>query len=313
MSWTDGVTRATGDIVTATDWNNYLGAAGSLMQLKSHAHGGTTGEGSTSLGPLVLEDFTDAAAPAAPGASKTRVYTVSGKPRYRAGAAGADRQIITDESTASGDLAGTYPSPTVAKITLGSDADGDIYYRASSVLARLPKGTGLQVLRMNSGATAPEWATPAGITIATEQATTSGTSIDFTGIPSTAKRITVMFKDVSTNGSSKKIIQLGDSGGAETTGYTGASSLAAGAWSSGARLQGGGTDAAGDSYGGTTVCTLENASTNTWTITVLGQTGGAVHYGAGYKATSATLDRVRLTTENGTDAFDAGAVSISYE
>ena len=44
-------------------------------------------------------------------------------------------------------------------MTLGSDVDGDIYYRTSNKLTRLAKGTGLQVLRMNSGATAPEWAT----------------------------------------------------------------------------------------------------------------------------------------------------------
>lgn len=44
-------------------------------------------------------------------------------------------------------------------MTLGSDADGDIYYRSSSVLTRLPKGTTLQQLRMNAGATAPEWFT----------------------------------------------------------------------------------------------------------------------------------------------------------
>jgi len=45
---------------------------------------------------------------------------------------------------------------------LGSDADGDIYYRASGALARLAKGTGSQTLKMNSGATAPEWVTVAG-------------------------------------------------------------------------------------------------------------------------------------------------------
>lgn len=44
-------------------------------------------------------------------------------------------------------------------MTLGSDADGDIYYRSSNVLTRLPKGTALQQLRMNAGATAPEWTT----------------------------------------------------------------------------------------------------------------------------------------------------------
>ena len=164
MAWNDGIDRAANYIISSVNWNDLLGAAGSLMQLKNHAHGGTTGEGSTSIGPLVQEDFTDAVAPAAPGAGKTRLYTVAGIPRYRAGAAGTDRQIITDESAASGDLAGTYPSPTLAKITLGSDADGDIYYRSGGVLARLAKGTALQQLRMNAGATAPEWGTASNTT-----------------------------------------------------------------------------------------------------------------------------------------------------
>lgn len=47
-------------------------------------------------------------------------------------------------------------------MTLGSDADGDTYYRASNVLTRLPKGTAAQVLTMNAGATAPEWKTASG-------------------------------------------------------------------------------------------------------------------------------------------------------
>lgn len=45
-------------------------------------------------------------------------------------------------------------------VALGSSADGDIYYRASGVLARLAKGTSLQVLQMNPGATAPAWTSP---------------------------------------------------------------------------------------------------------------------------------------------------------
>lgn len=47
-------------------------------------------------------------------------------------------------------------------MTLGSDADGDTYYRASNVLNRLAKGTAGQVYTMNAGATAPEWRTPIG-------------------------------------------------------------------------------------------------------------------------------------------------------
>src|SRR3990167_10877162 len=58
--------------------------------------------------------------------------------------------------------------------------------------------------------------------LATEQASTSGTSIDFTSIPAWAKRVTVQFVGVSTNGTSVPIVQIGDSGGLETSGYLGA-------------------------------------------------------------------------------------------
>lgn len=44
-----------------------------------------------------------------------------------------------------------------AGFELGSDADGDMYYRSSSALARLAKGTAGQILSMNAGATAPIW------------------------------------------------------------------------------------------------------------------------------------------------------------
>jgi hypothetical protein len=57
------------------------------------------------------------------------------------------------------------------------------------------------------------------IVLATAQASTSGTSIDFTGIPAGAKRITVMFSGVSLSGSASYLFQLGDAGGFETTGY----------------------------------------------------------------------------------------------
>ena len=51
---------------------------------------------------------------------------------------------------------------TVTDLTIGSDAAGDIFYKTSAtVTARLAKGTALQQLRMNAGATAPEWAAAA--------------------------------------------------------------------------------------------------------------------------------------------------------
>lgn len=97
MAWNDGVDRATGYLVTASNWNDLLGATGSLMFLKTHAHNpATAGDGSGSLGPLTLADFTTAAAPAAPGAGKGRFYTVTGdRPGFRSGAAGAAETLAT--------------------------------------------------------------------------------------------------------------------------------------------------------------------------------------------------------------------------
>lgn len=159
------------------------------------------------------------------------------------------------------------------------------------------------------------------ITLATEQATTSGTSIDFTSIPAGVKRITMMFLGVSTSGTSVPIIQLGDSGGVEATGYT---SLAADlvatpaititSGTTGFALAG--THAAARVLHGAITLTLEDASDNTWIAsgTLVNLAGSNVIVTCtGSKALSATLDRVRLTTVGGADTFDAGAVNISYE
>lgn len=171
--------------------------------------------------------------------------------------------------------------------------------------------------------TSPTFAgTPSGsiITSMTAQASTSGTSIDFTSIPSWVKRITVMFNGVSTNSTSFEIIQIGDSGGIETTGYAGAcaivsnsSSTSVTQLSSGFMFQNGGSG----SYliSGSIVLTLLNASTNTWTASGSVAPAGSlnVHTVGGSKSLSATLDRVRITTVNGTDTFDAGTINILYE
>ena len=143
--------------------------------------------------------------------------------------------------------------------------------------------------------------------------TASGTSIDFTGIPSWVERITVMLSGVSTNGTSVIQIQLGDSGGFETTGYLNSSSTAGGtvsAITSGFAIC---TPAAASVVSGHCVITLIDAA-NTWVQTSLVKSAtNAMAYSAGDKATSATLDRVRITTVNGTDTFDAGTINIIYE
>jgi hypothetical protein len=151
----------------------------------------------------------------------------------------------------------------------------------------------------------------------TAVATTSGTSIDFTSIPSWVKRITVVFTSVSTTGTSPVQIQLGDSGGVETTGYTGTAvaivstnSLSIASYTSGAVLIGQLTTTV---RSGSMVIT--NIDGNQWQFSSINANDDVGYLGwtSAIKTLSATLDRVRLTTINGSDTFDAGSVSIIYE
>lgn len=152
------------------------------------------------------------------------------------------------------------------------------------------------------------------LTQGSPQATTSGTSVDFTGIPSWAKRVTINLNGVSTSGIANLRIQVGDSGGVSTTGYTstggyiGASSASLGS-TSGFDLYGD----AGASIVRSGSIVLTNVSGNTWVATGLLSSGGAYIFSvAGIKSLSNALDRVRITT-TGADTFDAGSVNILYE
>jgi hypothetical protein len=154
------------------------------------------------------------------------------------------------------------------------------------------------------------------LTLATGQATTSGTSIDFTGIPSWAKRITVILNGVSTNGTSNYLLQIGDSGGIETSGYVGnsvttdSSGGTAGTTSTSGFVWYHAADAARAQTG---LWTLVNLSGNTWIANHSGyQQATNIVSGTSAKTLSATLDRLRLTTAS-TDTFDAGEVNIMYE
>jgi hypothetical protein len=150
----------------------------------------------------------------------------------------------------------------------------------------------------------------------TVQNSTSGTNIDFTGIPSWVRRVTVMFNGVSTNGTSNPLIQLGDSGGIENTGYDNNSLLIgvnAVQSTAGFIFL---SAAAANIITGQMVFSSFNTS-NTWVGTgtfFVNQSG--TYYtlvNNGVKTLSATLDRLRITTVNGTDAFDAGSINILYE
>jgi hypothetical protein len=192
----------------------------------------------------------------------------------------------------------------MSSVILTGDTSGTL-----TVSAPLVAGSNTLTLAAATGTLSP-------LVSATAQASTSGTSIDFTGIPSWAKRITVMFNGVSTSGTSNLLVQLGDSGGIETTSYLGSANTF--------NTSTGGTNystgfifsedvaSASVSYGH---MTITNISGNIW---VESHTGGqsnspSTSVGGGAKELSATLDRVRITTVNGTDTFDAGSINIMYE
>ena len=150
--------------------------------------------------------------------------------------------------------------------------------------------------------------------LGTSVASTSGTSIDFTGIPSWAKRVTVMFSGVSTSGTSGKIIQIGSTT-FDTSGYLGSESNVATAVGSANVTNGFGVRsvAAADVIHGSV--TLFNITGNTWTASgVLALSNAATTLlVSGSRALAGVLDRVRVTTAGGTDTFDAGTINIMWE
>lgn len=149
---------------------------------------------------------------------------------------------------------------------------------------------------------------------ATAIASTSGTAIDFTGIPSWARRVTVMMDEVSTNGTSPIVLQVGN-GSIVVSGYSSRfdnfnSTVA--------------TQTATTSFGlfddvvasatQTAVAVLSLISGNTW---LLHGTGGSsapsVGVFSGRIALAGALDRVRITTSGGANTFDAGSINVMWE
>ena len=157
------------------------------------------------------------------------------------------------------------------------------------------------------------------ITSGTAVNSTSGTSIDFTSIPSWVKKITLMLNGVSTNGSSNVRVRIGPSGGVETSGYLGASLTCLGTGvntqssTSGFDLYDGASSAA--VRHGAIVLSLQNSATNTWSASGnFGQSNEARFIAiGGIKPLAGALSVVSVTTVNGTDTFDAGSINILYE
>ena len=152
-------------------------------------------------------------------------------------------------------------------------------------------------------------------TLGTAVASTSGTSIDFTALPSWIKRITVMFNEVSTNGTSQRLVQLGTGSTTYTTsGYLSTSSVVASTVNTTSSTAGHLIYLDAAAYVNSGHMVLTNISGNIWISSFVGK--GATNlsvFGAGSVTLGAVLTAVRITTVNGTDTFDAGSINILYE
>ena len=200
----------------------------------------------------------------------------------------------------------------MSSVVLSGDTSGTVTVTvpaiAGSNTVTIPAGTGTVAVQGVS----------TNIVSGTAVASTSGTSIDFTSIPSWVKRITVMMNGVSISSAAPyPIVQLG-SGSVTASGYLGTlttlvstSSVSTTAATTGFYF--GNFSSTSDTVNGQMVLTLQNS--NNWvasgTFSNTNNLRGLLT--AGNLSLGGTLDRIRITTTNGTTTFTAGSINILYE
>jgi LysM repeat protein len=189
----------TGDVLSAADTNGYL-MQGVLVFADAAARSAaitSPQEGQTSYlkDTDVIQVYSGSAwvtksGGSSPLTTKGDLYTYSTTDaRLPVGTNG--HTLVANSATATG--LEWKVDPVADLVTTAGDT---LYATAADTLARLAIGTAGQVLQVNSGATAPEWATPAGgggMTLIDEQTASSSTSINFAAIPGTYKQLLLVF------------------------------------------------------------------------------------------------------------------------
>ena len=155
------------------------------------------------------------------------------------------------------------------------------------------------------------------LVLGTPVATTSGTSFNFASLPSGIRRISIMFAGVSLSGTDNLLVQIGPSGGVETTGYISTSQTFATTPSIGTSTSTSGfvirCSAASFVVSGIFILTLLDSSANTW-VASMAYKGNTTQTGTtgGDKSLAGVLTQLTIKTD-GSDTFDAGALNIMYE
>lgn len=279
-----GTTFANGDQVTATKLNSLVDSATFGANIVDNTTLATSGSGTSAT--LIIKDLGVSTAKIAASAVTTSKI--------------ADANVTTAKIL---DANVTTAKIADANVTTVKIADANV---TTAKIADLNVTTGKIA---DAAVTTAKLAQP--LTRGTVVTTTGGTSIDFTSIPSWVKRITIMFNGVSTNGTDDYLVQIGDSGGVENTGYTSCGGDYGGVVASTAGFIMTRTTTAASLVSGSFF--LCNITGNTWVASGDVCHDTIVASFAGTKTLSDVLDRVRITTVGGVNTFDAVSINIMYE
>jgi hypothetical protein len=191
----------------------------------------------------------------------------------------------------------------MASLVLSGDTSGSITVSAPAI-----SGSNTQTLVATTGTLAP-------IVSGTTAAASSGTAVLFSNIPSWVKRVTIMFNEVSLSGTDSILVQIGDAGGVETTGYVSSSVGTTGSAGSTSNSTSGFIVASTlGSYVNSGALVLTLMGSNLWIASGSGKLAtSACWFGGGSKTLSDTLTQLNITV-TGANTFDgAGTVNILYE
>jgi hypothetical protein len=296
-------------------WTTPTYTGTSLTQSGSTATGTTFGISNVGLGVLSFQNTTTALI----GANNAVpiVFATNSAERMRIDSSG-NVGIGTSSPSFPLDVAGNIRSNSwIGRTNISAPtADAAIYRAADNTLAFSTLST--ERMRIDSSGIITASAGNLMLVSGTRVASTSGTSIDFTSLPSWVKRITVTLQGISGNNSSDPLIRLGTSGGFVTSGYLGAatamsSSLGTTNYTNGFGIYQSGQAGAGVIIHGTMI--ISSVGSNGWVAsgTFARSDGSNTSIMGGSIALGAALTQVRVTFANGTDTFDAGAINILYE
>ncbi len=241
-------------------------------------------------------------------AADRMIYTTASDVYAVATLTAAGRAILDDaDAAAQRTTLGLGALATAASVTTSEIAAATLVTAADTIASNDNDTT------IPTSAAVIDYVQASGLTYSTAQVTTSGTAFDFTGIPSWAKRITIIFTQVSLSGTDSYLVQIG-SGSFVTSGYYAVSSTIDGAAVGSTAFTTGFGIVAGnavDAMSGT--ATLTKDAANVWHFSATIQRGGnKVSLCGGDRDLGATLDRVRIT-RSGTNTFDDGKINIAWE